>query len=154
MGARGFFGVLLIGILAHIAHLVLAIIELVQCDSFLCLNTNSTVGKGFLIGLIVVLGVFIVWLIIVWLVAASYVKLLTEGLQSGWVPGAGPATRLQANRTLAAASGDFQLTTPLMSDTTGDNGIVEQNGFAEEDGEEDVGRRYTGGSVTNYWKDK
>ena len=156
MGARGFFAVLLIGILAHIAHLVLAIIELSQCTSLLCTNANSTVGKGFLIGLIVVLGVFIVWLIIVWLVASSFIKLLTEGLQAGWVPGAGPATRLQANRTLAAASGDFQLTTPLMSDTApnGATGFVDENGLADEEGgDEAVGGRYRG-SVTHYWKDK
>ena len=148
MGARGFFGVLLVGILIHIAHIVLAIIELVQCQSFLCLNTNSTVGKPFLIGLVVVVGVFIVWLIIVWLVAASYITLLTEGIQAGWIPGGAPGTRLDANRTLAAASGNgIQMTAPLLNGT----GDADQGDGMEGD-QISYSMTTQYGNVGKYWK--
>lgn len=102
-GMRAFHGVLLIDIMAHIAHEVFVIIELVQCSSALCTNANSTVGYGTLIALTAALGLFIVWQIIIWVVSANYERMLVEGLRAGWEPGA-ISTRNSANVILDGAT--------------------------------------------------
>lgn len=99
-GARVFYGVLVVDILLHITHLVLTIVELIQCNSELCTCVNSTVGKGFLIALACILGVFVIWQIILYIVASSFVTLIVEGLRAGWIPGL-MQSRDHANITLS-----------------------------------------------------
>jgi hypothetical protein len=105
MGARAFYAVLVIDILVHIAHLVLVIVELANCQSLLCTCVNTTVGKGFLIALAAVEGVFVIWQIIVFVVASSFVRMITEGLRAGWMPGK-IQSRSQANVVLTGVPGE------------------------------------------------
>ena len=128
MAARAFYAILVIDILGHIGHLVVAAIELARCESDLCMCTNTTVGKGFLIALIAIQALFVIWMIIVYVVASSYVMLLREGTRAGWRPNA-IQTRNGANVILAGVGPNA----PAFDDPP--------NGEASDDTAVDVERR-------------
>lgn len=87
LGLWFFYLVLLIDMFQNAAHLVLAILELARCDTALCLNTNSHVGKSFLITLVVLLSLHIIVNIFIWIVASHYRKALAVGIGVDWRPG-------------------------------------------------------------------
>lgn len=82
-----FYLVLLIDMFQNAAHLVMTVIERGRCDTALCLNTNTTVGQGFLTTLIVMLALHLVVDIFIWIVGSHYRKILQIGLLVGWRPG-------------------------------------------------------------------
>ena len=72
---------------SHVTHLVFISLEIHYCDSDLCTDANSNLGKIFLIILLVFVCVWIVLDIVIFILTLRYRKYMKQAVKLGWRPG-------------------------------------------------------------------
>ena len=85
---RAFIAFIVVDLVANIVHAVFTIIELVDCNTDLCNNVNSTVGYAVLIILLILLAVWALVLdpILIWRTVV-FMRRIESAEGAGWVAG-------------------------------------------------------------------
>lgn len=79
--------VIILAAVAAIVHGILSLVEVVQCTSALCLNTNSPSGFAFLVINIVACFVFALLYLWLWWRSVVFARNVEMAIATGWVPG-------------------------------------------------------------------